>query len=377
MILHIAYDEKFIDMAYRSFESALPGENHFIVVSNTPDLRYVKGNFPEILTPDELLSKDFINSCKKFDFVILHSLAGFALRFVNKAPKAIKILWIGFGFDYYHNFPDGFCSLLLPKTLRLFKSKQTFLLLLRSRLGIIKRLLKNEYNLFHKNLFKIDFFAPVLPDEYKLCKKNLPTLRAKFISWNYGNLEDDLTVKGLRISGNNILLGNSASYTNNHIDAIDKLAVDIKKLPGKIITPLSYGDNDYRDEVIKYGKEKLGDMFVPLTEFLPVKEYWEKIASCRYVIMNHLRQQAMGNIVMMMNLGASVFLQSQNPAFKFFHSNKAHFFSVDNISDKKDFSLFNLNEKQKNENKLILQKYWSRDNILKRTKCLIDKVNKN
>jgi hypothetical protein len=85
----------------------------------------------------------------------------------------------------------------------------------------------------------------------------------------------------------------------------------------------------------------------------------------------------MGNIVMMMNLGASVFLQSQNPAFKFFHSNKAHFFSVDNISDKKDFSLFNLNEKQKNENKLILQKYWSRDNILKRTKCLIDKVNKN
>jgi dTDP-N-acetylfucosamine:lipid II N-acetylfucosaminyltransferase len=41
--------------------------------------------------------------------------------------------------------------------------------------------------------------------------------------WNYGSLEESLVKNfiGGRVSGNSILLGNSASFTNNHIEAFE------------------------------------------------------------------------------------------------------------------------------------------------------------
>lgn len=376
MILHIALDEKFIDMAYHSFEAARPGENEFVIVSEDKQLKYVKSAGVRIISSKEAVKPRFLKSLSNYDFVVLHSLTGINMQILNKSAPEVKFLWLGWGYDYYNYFKEGESALLQPSTLALYNSHQkqtTLYKLLRSKAALLYHLFMNRHNLFKKCLCRIDYFSPVLPVEYELCRDQFDRLRAKYISWNYGTLEDDLSIEGLSLEGNNILLGNSASYANNHLEALDCLQQLGRSLPGKIITPLSYGNAVYRDSIMENGK-KMGNIFTPLIDFMPPKDYLKLISSCRYVIMNHLRQQAMGNIVMMMNLGASIFLNPENPAYSFFVDRGAHVFRVDDLSPSRNFRDFDLTDEQIEKNRSILKDHWGREEILQKTKKLIDVV---
>ena len=103
----------------------------------------------------------------------------------------------------------------------------------------------------------------------------------------------------------NILLGNSATPTNRHKSALDALSrfanEDIK-----IYAPLSYGDDAYRDEVISYGRELFGDKFVPVTEFMERSEYISFLTKISIGVFNYDRQQGLGNIHLLMRMGAKV-----------------------------------------------------------------------
>lgn len=376
MILHLAIDEKFIDMAYRSFELAHPGKNDFVIVSDCSQLQHVRSAKVRTFKRNEIITRAFLDSLKKYDFIVLHSLTSINQEIVMKAPPEIKFLWLGWGCDYYSYFQEGESALFLPSTLALYNSHKkqvTLYQLLRSKVALLYRLFTNRHNLFKKCLRKIDYFSPVLPGEYDLCRNKFNRLRAKYISWNYGTLEDDLSIEGLSLEGNNILLGNSASYANNHLEAMDRLLKQAPNLSGKIIAPLSYGDNVYRDSIIENGK-KMGSIFTTLIDFMPPRDYLKLIASCRYVIMNHLRQQALGNIVIMMNLGASIFLNPQNPAYSFFVGRGAHIFRVDDLSTGRNFRDFNLADEQVEKNRSILKNHWGREAILQKTKKLIDAI---
>lgn len=109
----------------------------------------------------------------------------------------------------------------------------------------------------------------------------------------------------------NILLGNSATPTNRHKSALDALSrfanEDIK-----IYAPLSYGDDAYRDEVISYGRELFGDKFVPVTEFMERSEYISFLTKISIGVFNYDRQQGLGNIHLLMRMGAKVFLSQDS-----------------------------------------------------------------
>ena len=77
----------------------------------------------------------------------------------------------------------------------------------------------------------------------------------------------------------NILIGNSSSETNNHFDAFQLF--NEKNIQGKkIYIPLSYGDNKYRELVIKEADFIFGEKAEPLVDFLSTKEYSKIIDSC-------------------------------------------------------------------------------------------------
>src|SRR5690606_6968304 len=91
---------------------------------------------------------------------------------------------------------------------------------------------------------KINFFAPVIKKDYDLLRTALNGPFPQYTSWNYGNLEDhhlrDFYYK--KVEGHNILVGNSATFTNNHIDAF-KLMINNISTESKVIVPLSYGED--------------------------------------------------------------------------------------------------------------------------------------
>lgn len=109
-----------------------------------------------------------------------------------------------------------------------------------------------------------------------------------------------------------ILLGNSATETNRHQDMIDALS-HFKNKSIKIVVPLSYGDDKYRDATIEYGRSCLGECFIPLVEYMDREAYRELLASISVGVFNFNRQQGLGNVRALLSFGAKVFLPYGTP----------------------------------------------------------------
>jgi dTDP-N-acetylfucosamine:lipid II N-acetylfucosaminyltransferase len=114
-----------------------------------------------------------------------------------------------------------------------------------------------------------------------------------------------------------IQVGNSANPTNNTIEIIRYLA---RNMGGKclVFCPVSYGDEEYAKTVIDFGNKELGDRFYPMTVFLDREQYASFVASIDILIMNHQRQQGLGNIFSYLYLGKKVYIRSDNSSFQFF-----------------------------------------------------------
>ncbi len=83
-----------------------------------------------------------------------------------------------------------------------------------------------------------------------------------------------------------------------------------------MIVPLSYsGSKNYKKIVIERGKNLFGENFCPLTDFLPLAEYNELMTSAAVAIYANWRQEAIGNIIIALYLGAKVFISGRNPVF--------------------------------------------------------------
>ena len=115
----------------------------------------------------------------------------------------------------------------------------------------------------------------------------------------------------------NVLIGNSATRTNHHIDVFEK----IKRIVTddfEVYVPLSYGDTQYAEEVIEAGKTILGLAFHPMTELLPQDEYFRFLASIDVAVFACDRQQAMGNILALLFAGAKVYLRNDTSMWNYF-----------------------------------------------------------
>lgn len=128
--------------------------------------------------------------------------------------------------------------------------------------------------------------------------------------------------------GTYILLGNSASPSNHHLDALEKLqhfaTDDIR-----IYCPLSYGEEKYGDKVAKLGKSLFGEKFIPLRDFMPLDSYINLLATIDIAIFNHNRQQGMGNITSLLGLGKKVYLRSSISTWDALRSRGLQIYDID------------------------------------------------
>ena len=381
-ILHLASNDKFINHAYQSFESVYPNANTVLIFEyEVLKSQYTPHPDFTIIGYKDILNPSFIKGLGQYDLVILHSIYPQFVSIVNRAPKTVKFVWIGWGFDYYRFIYKDERELYLPETLALFERTRQK----RSLPGRIIQILKQPY----KKILKMDegsrikaiekcaAFAPVLEDDYNLVKqagmiKNLP----RFIDWNYGSLEEHW-VKGFigqRCDGDHILIGNSSDIENNHLDALESLAKAGKAEDQNVIVPLSYGDGRATHDVLKKGSLLFGDGFRALQDFMPIEEYIAIIKSCGFVIMNHKRQQGIGTIVLMLYLGAKVFLQEDCPSYHFFKRGGAIIFTVQELERNPALLQSRLPEKDIETNIAMLEKFWSKRAIENKTRALVEIV---
>lgn len=358
-IIHVMFDEKFNDMAIKQFESAIPNIHEYRVTGKA--ITITNSSLVKITDQKKLLEELQENDVAG---VIFHSLPPSRYPLLEKIHSDIKVVWLGFGYDYYSLLNDENESFRILNNTKKITKKPLLYRIKSKTISLKDRLLRPE-NYSANALLRVDYFSPVLDLEYDLVKHHIQ-LKAKYIEWNYGTAEDDLSLPNAGFAeGDNILVGNSATPTNNHIELLEQIAGQVVLADRKIIAPLSYGDPHYRDQVIKIGKKMFGDAFVPLTEFMPIAQYISTIRSCGFVMMNHLRQQALGNICMAMLMGAKIYLNDANPLSKWLSQRGAVFGSMDRLD------MLPLTQTEREINSRLIHTHWGRDKQLQKTRRLI------
>lgn len=301
--------------------------------------------------------------------VVAHGMNAYAAVAFNFAPRNSVRIWSGWGFDYYGNNDDPHAGLLKSATLSLVKGQRSN----EGKSPRVKRVARKIVtSIVEKAAGKTDYFSAPIPSDFNVFRRRYVEFSGEYSQLNYGDVSETFSIGPKMGGGCNILVGNSASAPNNHLEVFQALSKH--DLAGrKIIVPLSYGDSDYRGRVVNSGRALLGEAFQPLIDFLPLKEYSSVLASCNVVIMNHLRQQALGNIGAAIFNGAHVFLDPSNPVYGFFKGRGAIVYPTDDLMTH-PLPVGSLPDSSLALNRAVLEGFWGRDQVRANVEHLIAKV---
>jgi hypothetical protein len=327
--LHIIFLDKFIPSFIDFINQNFPIEEHLFVIYGKAmnELEYNPTSKNVIMF--DTINKFFhiipyISIAKR---IIIHGLFfEEVVNFLNQMPQSIldKVYWVMWGGDFY--FPEMHSNLKKQLIMKI-KNVITYID------GDVDYLKKNYRisPLFHKCLM---YLSNVF-DENKYKR---------------------LTPKN--INGILILVGNSASETNRHefiFDKLHKFSSDNIKL----IVPLSYGDNIYRERIINIGKKIFDENFYPLTEFLPYDKYLEIIFSIDIAIFANNRQQGMGNLIQLLGLGKKVYLNPETSQWNLCQNLGIKVYDINGDID------LNINTDELENNKNIVREWFSIENLIK------------
>lgn len=390
--IHIFDDDKFIDPTIKLFEEVIPHESiYYVNKLKNSDFKYVKSsNVSRIdltIQQDKKELLQFINS-NKSNVVFLHALESNKQSLVFEILPTIKKVWFIWGYDLYGNWPLLKQNIYEPNTQSLLNLKtdlktklihNPFSFYLFQKRHLVKKISKKAYNIlsnafdtpFYRAAQLIDYVVPVVPTEYHIIKKmNLP---AQYAPFTYGCIEDLLGDKiNERVNNQpNILVGNSADPTNNHIEVFLELAkLDLQDR--KVYVPLSYsGNSQYKENVLQVGRELLGSNFYPLLDFMTLEEYNKILLSCGTLIFNHVRQQGVGNIITLGYLGGTLFLNAKSPVYSYYKSLGMKIFTVQEVSSQLSYTL---EEQELKNNQTILFSLYSRSAVHDKIKTLVQMV---
>ena len=213
---------------------------------------------------------------------------------------------------------------------------------------------------------KVDYCVPVFLEEFELIKEHFKK-DCKYLPFSYASVEGKNDFEQLSLNQPNILLGNNAMPTNNHIEILQLLSkLDLNER--KIITPLSYGNKRYKEIIIKKCPENICNNFYPLTSFIPKEEYIKLISTCGIAIFNYNRQQGLGNIIELLASGCKIFINEKTTTWHFLKRIGVTVFSIQSdlsYANKKVFEP--LSEEIKKMNKEIIEREYGLENIIFKT----------
>lgn len=320
VILHVFKDEKFFDRVSDFFDSLQSVRNlYYFYNKNNTNFKYIKKK-EKIKVITSFKEYTEILKSSNIDIIYFQSLPETFykfFRFIN--PKTIVIWWC-FGFEIY--YPVRFLSPLIkvdlykPLTLY-YKKRCTNSFSFKTFIRPIYWMFRYPWdNLRRKRILRrIDYFSPVLPIDYKrmLC---VPYFRAKPFMINSGPGLFEKKEFFYFSSAQNILVGNSFTYTNNHLDIFAKLKSF--QLPNqKYIVPINYGTDYNGDkETFKNKSGLIPESVIWIDDFMPLEKYKVVLSSVSHAIFGQMRQQAMGNINRCLANGTKLFLYKDSLIYK-------------------------------------------------------------
>lgn len=337
-IVHCMYAEKFIDPFIDFLENNFDASQHFFLIKKFKKYEVKFRSNIKLLDSSigflcELLNYFlYLNKAQK---IIIHGLFNprLVLALFLQPWLLKKCYWVMWGGDLY--FYE-----LRSKTFRsnIYEKIRAF---------VIKRL---------------GHFVTQIKGDYELAREWYGAKGQYHESFVYqSNLYKEYAISSKQDDSINILVGNSANPTNNHLEVFEKL-LEYKNENIQIYCPLSYGNDTHASEIALRGKELFGGKFIPLLEFMPFEKYLELLGKIDIAIFAHNRQQASGNTVTLLGLGKKVFMSSDVTPWSLFTKLGLFIFDVKKL----DISL--ITEEQAKRNKKAVAEYFSERNLVNQLK---------
>lgn len=312
-VLHVFKDEKFFDRVLRFF-LALPNVNNlfYYYSKNTQSFKYIK-NTEVIINCDSWDDYTQLFSSPDIDIIYFHSISVADYKLFKYIDPSKIVIWWCWGYDIYNSY--GFLKPLInikqfkPETSKIAKSNKNIV----KRIGQYLKSIQ-LYKLRELALSRVDYFTPVIPFEYHLMKNN-PLFKARPFMIEGGPgfiVKRDFVFK--EVAGN-IIIGNSLTLSNNHLDILDAIKNISIAENRSYIVPINYG-NDLDKKHLKKKAQHINANFKWLESFIPNEEYQEIYKTVTHAIFGHMRQQAMGNINLCLRTGVKVFLYKDSIIYK-------------------------------------------------------------
>lgn len=377
-VLHIIRDDKFFDGVFHAFEDDKRLVNTAVLISKKKPygkFRHIMNSSQvNVVKPSEMRQ---LLKYADYDVIFFHSLRAYLWGYFRFIPKDKVVVWWAWGFDLYEGIyglePLIKLDFYKPQTLAIVDRNH---LSLRLRMSHVFRALTRPYYkwLQKKVLQRVDYFQPVWKIEYEQLRDKYK-LRAKEFYYNHSFFNGDNDIQ-LHLAGGNIMLGNSATPMNNHLDVLGIVELN-KQSVQKVIIPLSYGDFKYRDYLLEQIRQMQNKQdLLTLIDFMTPEEYWRIYNSCSYACYGVIRQQAGGNIGFALANGVKVFLYKNSMAYKSFSELGFVVFALEDVDSNSFRTPLNMNQVRNNIN-AIKNEYVRRQNIYERCIQEIEKrVNK-
>lgn len=360
--LHLVIDNFYTNSFISFIREHFPNQKHTFLLIKSPfgKIKYIsEENIKALLILNETgdyhqnaaFIFPYIQTAKK---LYIHYATNFINWLLCCYDFKIEVNWISWGGDLYH---------YLEHDLYDHETKQLSLTLLEESFLEKKKLIALKIGAVKKT----DYILCGNEGEFELSKKNFSSdVRMKFFVYpNPINIEKLNEIKKNNIkhllSKRNpgkkiILVGNSGDPSNNHISVLKHLS-RFKNKDFIVVLPLAYGDPDYINIVSKMGSDLFRERFFALTEFINPEEYGHLLNSVDFVIMNHKRQQSLGNLLALLYLGKAVFINKDVTTYESLTSKGMTLFSIDHFLKAENFEELTDNESylEKNESAVIKQ----------------------
>ncbi|MBQ8164554.1 MAG: TDP-N-acetylfucosamine:lipid II N-acetylfucosaminyltransferase [Clostridia bacterium] len=130
----------------------------------------------------------------------------------------------------------------------------------------------------------------------------------------------------------NILVGHSATPNAHHIEVLDSLA-KFSDENIHIYIPLSYGEDDYAQQVIDHATKLFGDKVTFQMKNMPLWDYVHFLWDIDIAIFKVYRQIALGNICRLLYMTKKVYLPKGSLLYNYYEENDTEIYDCDAISD--------------------------------------------
>ncbi len=116
----------------------------------------------------------------------------------------------------------------------------------------------------------------------------------------------------------NVCVGHRAGKPEDYQAVFESLG-QFTDAPMTVHAPLSYGHREHVDTVIETGRTLLGDRFHPMTEFMPLDDYFRFMRTIDTLIMPGPWAQGGFNINFALSVGTRVFIHDESPMLEEYH----------------------------------------------------------